>query len=389
MKRSDKRILTTHTGSLPRPDALREMLVRLRAGEDVDNAVRNRLERAAIRESIERQLNAGIDVGNDGEQTRENFFLYMTRRLSGFGGAGWDRPQFADIEKYERHRSQREMESKLRAAVSSRDRIPEAISEVSHISTDPIVSECRTLKVMLESMTSPFAETFMTVPSPGIIARAMRNRFYDSERDYLAAIGRSLKIEYEQVVAHGFILQIDAPDLAMERHMEFKDQPTAKFLEFAEMVIETINSALVNIPSEKVRLHVCWGNYEGAHDCDIELETILPVLLKARVGAYVLPFANARHAHEFKAFRNLPLQEEQVLVAGVIDSLTNVVEHPEVIADRLEQIASVLGDPSKIIAGTDCGFDTAAGSGRVADDIVWAKLVALTEGARRASGRLF
>jgi 5-methyltetrahydropteroyltriglutamate--homocysteine methyltransferase len=355
----------------------------------VDNTVRENLERDAVRESIERQLNVGIDIGNDGEQTRENFFLYMTRRLSGFGGAGWDRPQFADIDKYQRHRAQREMESKLRSAVSSRDRIPEAIGEVSHISTDPIISECKTLKGMLESMRSPFAETFLTVPSPGIIARAMRNRFYESERDYIAAIGRSLKVEYEQVAAHGFVLQIDAPDLAMERHMEFKNQPTSVFIEFAEMVIETINSALVNIPPERVRLHVCWGNYEGAHDCDIELERILPVLLKARVGAYVLPFANARHAHEFKAFRRLPLRDDQVLVAGVIDSLTNVVEHPEVVADRLERIALVVGDPSKVIAGTDCGFDTAAGSGRVADDIVWAKLAALTEGARRASERLF
>jgi 5-methyltetrahydropteroyltriglutamate--homocysteine methyltransferase len=389
MMRSADRILTTHTGSLPRPDALRELFVRRQAGESVDGEALEKMEQAAVRESIDRQVIAGIDVGNDGEQTRENFFLYMTRRLSGFGGDGWDRPLWADVERYPRYRKQREAEQKGKVAVTARDRIPEAISEVHHISVEAVVRECNRLKATLNSVDVPFAETFVTAPSPGIIARAMRNRFYESERDYITAIGKALQIEYEQIVSHGFVLQIDAPDLAVERHMEFKDRPIGDFLNFAETVVEVINDALVNIPPDRVRMHVCWGNYEGPHDCDVELAVILPILLQARVGAFVLPFANPRHAHDFTVFRRQPLGDNQCLVAGVIDTLTNVIEHPQVVADRLERIAAVLDGPTRLIAGTDCGFDTAAGSGRVADDVVWAKLASLAEGARLASQRLF
>ncbi len=197
---------------------------------------------------------------------------------------------------------------------------------------------------------------------------------------YLRALGVALQVEYESIVRHGFLLQIDAPDLALERHITFKDKPVSAFVDFVEQVVTVINTALANIPRDRVRLHVCWGNSESPHDSDVPLEDILPALQHANVGGFVLPFANPRHAHEFKCFAKRPLADDQILVAGVIDSLTNFVEHPEVVADRIERVAAVVGDTTRVLAGTDCGFDTSAGWGRVAEDVVWAKLASLHGG---------
>jgi 5-methyltetrahydropteroyltriglutamate--homocysteine methyltransferase len=185
------------------------------------------------------------------------------------------------------------------------------------------------------------------------------------------------------------VLQIDAPDLAMERHITYQDRPLREFVGFVERVVATINDALVNVPREMVRLHACWGNYEGPHDCDVALPEVLPAIRQAKVGGFVLPFANPRHAHEYRCLKDLPLGDDQLIVAGVIDPLTNFVEHPEVVADRIEQVARAVGDPRRVMAGTDCGFDTSAGRGRVAEDVVWAKLAAMAEGARLATRRLF
>jgi 5-methyltetrahydropteroyltriglutamate--homocysteine methyltransferase len=195
-------------------------------------------------------------------------------------------------------------------------------------------------------------------------------------------------VEYETIVAHGFLLQIDAPDLAMERHITYQDRPLGDFLGFSERVIDTINNALVNVPRERVRLHVCWGNYEGPHDRDVPLEDILPLLQKAKVGGFVLPFANPRHQHEYRVLAKYPLADDQIIAAGVIDDLSGFVEHPEVVADRLERVAQAVGDPRRVLAATDCGFDTSAGMGRVTEDVVWAKFKAMAEGARIASRRL-
>lgn len=388
MQRSDQRILTTHTGSLPRPPELRALYVRRQGGEQVPAAELDATVEVATRRVVERQRAAGIDVGNDGEQGREGFFLYMRERLTGFGG-GWARPLWEDMERYPIFQRQRAEERAARAAVSARDKVPEAVAEVTHVSADPIRRECAGFRSLIESCGRPFAETFMTAPSPGILARAMRNRFYDSERSYLAALARAMRAEYETIVDNGFVLQIDAPDLALERHAAFKGQPLSAFIEFVENAIEALNAALADVPSDRVRMHVCWGNYEGPHDSDVALEDILPVLLKAKVGGLVLPFGNARHGHEYRVLEKHRLRDDQVIVAGVIDTLVNVVEHPEVVADRLERVAKAVGDPRRVLAGTDCGFDTAAGSGRVAEDVVWAKLAALRDGARLASERLF
>ncbi|MBW8270037.1 uroporphyrinogen decarboxylase/cobalamine-independent methonine synthase family protein [Caldovatus aquaticus] len=217
----------------------------------------------------------------------------------------------------------------------------------------------------------------------------MQNRHYDTEQAYLDALGEALRVEYEAIVGAGFLLQLDCPGLALERHCSYRDRPLGGFLGFCERVVATINRAPANVPRERVRLHVCWGNYEGPHDADVPLAEILPVLLAAKVGGLVLPFANPRHAHEYRCLARTPLAEDQVLVAGVIDPLTNFVEHPEVVAERIERIVRAVGDPRRVLAGTDCGFDTAAGRGRVAPDVAWAKLRALAEGARIASARLF
>jgi 5-methyltetrahydropteroyltriglutamate--homocysteine methyltransferase len=276
-----------------------------------------------------------------------------------------------------------------RTQVSSFGGLPKAIGEVRYLDARLIDDECDHFKAVLDEDRSAFAEPFMCAPSPGIVAMAVRNEHYDTLGAYLAALGAALKVEYEAIVRHGFLLQIDAPDLALERHITFKDQPVAAFVGFVEQVVATINAAIANVPRERVRLHVCWGNSESPHDADVPLDDILPALQQANVGGFVLPFANPRHAHEFRCFERHPLADDQILVAGVIDSLTNFVEHPEVVADRLERVAAVVGDPTRVLAGTDCGFDTSAGWGRVAEDVVWAKLASMRDGARLASQRLF
>ncbi len=295
---------------------------------------------------------------------------------------------FADVAQYPGFRDWKTAHDAVGASVSNTARVPEAIGEVRYLDRALVEAECNDFRAALDA-TAGFAEPFMTAPSPGIVAAAMRNAYYDTEDAYLDALGAALRVEYETIVAHGFLLQIDAPDLAMERHLSYQDRPLADFVGFVERVVAVINRALVNIPPDRVRLHACWGNYEGPHDCDVALSEILPAIRQARVGGFVLPFANPRHAHEHRCLHAMPLDQGQVIVAGVIDTLTNFVEHPEVVADRIEAVAAAIGDPRRVIAGTDCGFDTSAGRGRVAEDVVWAKLAALAEGARIASRRLF
>ena len=385
MLHSHGRILTTHTGSLPRPAALTELYVRRARGEAVDAARIESLGKAATGEVVRRQRAAGLDVGNNGEQQREAFFLYVRHRMSGFGG-GWSRRPFADIGRYPGFREWLAARDTSKS-LSNLAGVPQAIGEVRYLGTALIETECADFRSALDAA-GGFAEPFMTAPSPGIIAAAMQNLWYDTEAAYLAALGQALQVEYETIVRHGYLLQIDAPDLALERHVSYQDRPLADFLDFAGRVVATINAALVNIPRERVRMHVCWGNYEAPHDCDVALHEILPAIREAQVGGFVLPFANPRHAHEHRCLAGLELAPDQVIVAGVIDPLTNFVEHPEVVAERIERVAQSLGDPTRVIAGTDCGFDTSAGRGRVAEDVVWAKLAALAEGARIASARL-
>jgi 5-methyltetrahydropteroyltriglutamate--homocysteine methyltransferase len=386
MQSSETRILTTHTGSLPRPEALVRLYVAKARGEAVDAELAE-AGRAALEQAVRQQRDAGIDIGNNGEQQREAFFLYVRSRMSGFGGE-WTRPPRADVERYPAFKAALQRAQTGTVMIDSRERVPTAIGEVRYLDPAPVEAECDDFRDVLTALGNPFVEPFVTAPSPGIVVAALRNDFYPTEDAYLAALGEALRIEYEAIVGHGFLLQLDCPDLAMERHYSYQDRPLSDFLSFVERVVATINAALVNVPRDRVRLHACWGNYEGPHDCDVELQEIMPILRKLKVGGFVLPFANPRHAHEYNVLRDFPLDADQVIVAGVIDSVTNFVEHPKTIAERIERVAEAVGDPKRVIAGTDCGFDTSAGSRRVAEDVVWAKLAALSEGARIASQRL-
>jgi 5-methyltetrahydropteroyltriglutamate--homocysteine methyltransferase len=386
MQLSEHRILTTHTGSLPRPAELVRLYAERAQGKVVDAAEIARAGHAAMRRVIDQQLAAGIDVGNNGEQQREAFFLYVRDRMSGFGGR-WKRWPQADVARYPLFRQARDAQLAGRIAVSNMDP-PKAVGEIRYLDRALVEAECDDFRAALAALERGFAEPFVTAPSPGIIAAAVLNEHYASEDAYLAALGDALKVEYETIVARGFLLQLDCPDLALERHVSYQDRPLADFLGFVERVVATLNRALAEIPRERVRLHVCWGNYEAPHDCDVPLADILPILKQAKVGGFVLPFANPRHGHEYRCLAGA-LDDDQVIVAGVIDTLTNFVEHPEVVAERIENVARVVGDPRRVLAGTDCGFDTSAGMGRVTEDVVWAKLAALSEGARLASERLF
>jgi 5-methyltetrahydropteroyltriglutamate--homocysteine methyltransferase len=377
---SETRILTTHAGSLPRPPELADLHGRRSRGEAVDA---DQLERAisdATAQAIANQVAAGIDIGNDGEQARESFFTYVQHRMSGFGGTS-DRRLFRDLRE---HPDFVELAAPRYARIKvSLTAAPAAIGEVAYLDTREVAAECALVA------DAPFAETFMTAPSPGIIAAAMENRHYASRAEYVRAVGDALRTEYRFIADRGLLLQIDAPDLAMERHTLFADRPVDEFLAWVALVVDTLNRALAGIDPARVRLHVCWGNYEGPHNHDVPFAEIQPLVSEAKVGALVISMANARHEHEYKCFAARPLPPGTALVVGVIDTTNNYVEHPEVVADRIERAATAVGDPRRIIAGTDCGFDTSAGIGDVAPSIVWEKLRALRAGADLATARLF
>jgi len=391
MQRSNDRILTTHTGSLPRPPALTKLYAMRSRGETVDSNEIEHAGHASMLDIVSKQIEAGIDIGNNGEQQREGFFLHVRHRMTGFGGS-WKRWPRADVEGYPVFKRMLEQQSAAKEMVSN-FAPPKVIGDINYVGAAEAVRECTDFREVLEARKRDgkrgFVEAFLTAPSPGIVVAAIRNEHYDTEDAYLAAVGRALQVEYEAIANQGFLLQLDCPDLALEHHISFQDRPIGDFLNFVERVVATINDGLRNIPRERVRMHVCWGNYEGPHDRDVALETILPLIERMNVGALVLPFANPRHAHEVRCLKGKAIADDQVVVAGVIDSTTNFVEHQEVIAERIERVAKALGDPTRVMAGTDCGFDTSAGAGRVAEDIVWAKLAALREGARLASDRLF
>src|SRR4051812_15839822 len=388
MQRSAGRILTTHTGSLPRPSHLTDLYVRRARGETVDRDTVAAAGREAVRAIVPKQVEAGIDVGNDGEQQRDSFFLYLKDRLTGLGGT-WQRPSRADVDRYPQFKKRWLEQAAAQAAVSPNEGLPMAVGDGRYRDARALEAECRDFWGGLAEVPDAFSEAFMKAPSPGIVAAAIRNEHYETLERYLEALADALRVEYEAIVASGFVLQIDAPDLALERHISYKDRPVADFVGFVDAVVAAINRALRNVPRDRVRLHVCWGNSETPHDCDAPLTDILPALQQAKVGGFVLPFASPRHAHEFRCFDKCPLDHDQILVAGVIDPLTNIVEHPEVVADRIERVAQVVGDPTAVLAATDCGFDTSAGWGRVAPDVVWAKLRSLRDGAKLASARLF
>lgn len=384
---AEQRILTSHAGSLPRPADLVQLYARQASGGEIDIAELAASAEAATHWVVAQQKAAGVDIPSDGEQIREGFFLYVQRRMTGFGGS-WQRPSGKELESYPEFAESRRQAMAAKPAVSNFSP-PMATGPVEYADTDANAEEIRVFKSALDRHKSSFSDAFMTAPSPGIVAMAMKNQHYDTFDNYLAAVTDALAIEYRAAIDAGLILQIDAPDLALERHITYADQPVEKFVDFVRKVVSEINRATAGLPRERIRLHVCWGNYESPHDQDVPLHEIIEAIREANVGAFLLPFANPRHQHEINVFRDYPLANDQSLLVGVIDTTTNFVEHPEVIAERLQRAAEVIGDPSRIMAGTDCGFDTSAGMGRVTSDVVWAKLRAMREGADLAASRLF
>jgi 5-methyltetrahydropteroyltriglutamate--homocysteine methyltransferase len=380
MLTSESRILVTHAGSLPRPKALAELHGRRSRGEVIDDEELEAAVADATSACIAAQREVGVDIGNDGEQARESFVTYVQHRMTGFGDSS-HRPLMRDLAEHPDYlelalpRYQR-MKVNLMAA-------PAAIGAVAYKDTTELEKECDLVRH------AGFAETFMTAASPGIVASAMENRFYASREEYVRAVAAALATEYRFITDRGLLLQIDAPDLAMERHTLFADAPLGEFLSWVELVVDATNHALAGIDPGRVRLHVCWGNYEGPHTRDVALDDILPLLYRADVGALVLSMANARHAHEHTCFSRHPLPDGMSLVTGVIDTTSNYVEHEQVVAERIERVAAAVGDPRRVIAATDCGFDTSAGIGDVAPSVVWEKLRALKAGADLATDRMF
>jgi 5-methyltetrahydropteroyltriglutamate--homocysteine methyltransferase len=384
MHRSEQRILTTHVGSLPRNAVLTDLLIRDEAGEAVDPAELRRQSESAVRYVVEQQMASGIDIVNDGEQPRVGFQTYVAQRMKGFGGES-KRPRPRDYTDFPGLAAQLPQRYPRRSKVSN---APQAIADVRYEDLAPAEEECRMFRAALDKLQSSPVESFMTAASPGIIATTLLNAHYDSHEAYVFALAHEMRKEYGLIARH-FMLQIDAPDLALERTVLFQDKSVAEFLKVAETHVAALNEALVGIPRERIRLHCCWGNYDGPHIHDIPLREVLPVLYQAKVGALSIEFANPRHQHEYAALKKAKLPPEFLLLPGVIDSKTNFVEHPEVVANRICEAVDAVGDRSRVIASIDCGFGTFAGSELVAEDVVWAKLKSCREGAELATRRLW
>ncbi len=379
---SRDRILTTHVGSLPRNEKLSDLLVRQEAGEKLDlKALAAEMDRA-VRHVVDKQVSAGIDIGNDGEQQRVGFQTYVPQRMSGFGG----------ISKRRRGREFEEFPELVASLmrrfpqVSKQQNAPECQAELKYLDIKPIENEIGRFKTIAKGK---FAEAFMTAPSPGIVSTTMLNAYYDSHDKYLSAIAREMRNEYLAIHKAGLLLQIDAPDLAMDRTMMYRDLSDTEFVKAVERHVAAINAGIDGIPRDRVRLHICYGNWEGPHIHDVPLATILPALYQARVGALSIEFSNPRHAHEYDALKKHPLPKDMALIPGVVETTSNFVEHPEVVARRIEEAVRAVGERERVIASTDCGFGTFTNREWVIEPAVWLKLRAIRLGADIASSRLW
>jgi 5-methyltetrahydropteroyltriglutamate--homocysteine methyltransferase len=379
MRLSTDRILTTHVGSLPRTQAVTDVLFARAAGHP-DGPGAAATIASAVKEVVQRQADAGIDIVSDGEMSKISYATYVSERLSGFGGdtprePGQDLVEFPGLLKKLADRG-----------ATAKYRRPRCVGPVAVKDTAPLAADLQNLRAAAAAA-SPL-EAFMNAASPGVVALFQPNDFYPTQDQYLEALAEALRPEYEAIVAAGFLLQIDAPDLGMGRHTMYRDRTEEEFTGLAARHIEVLNHALRNVPADRVRMHVCWGNYEGPHHHDIPLARLLPVVLRAKPQALLFEAANPRHAHEWAVFEDVSLPEEKVLIPGVISSTTNYVEHPLLVAERLERLAAIVGR-ERVIGGSDCGYGTFAGFGPVEPDIVYLKLASLVEGARIASARLW
>jgi 5-methyltetrahydropteroyltriglutamate--homocysteine methyltransferase len=381
---SRDRILATHVGSLPRNEALSEMLIDREEGKPLDERqLADEMDRA-VRHVIANQAEAGIDIGNDGEQQRVGFQTYVPRRMSGFAGES-KRRRGRDFEEFPA------LVQDLMRRFPKRSRMqnaPEAQAELHYLDSSALTQEIDRFQRNAQAA-GAFVETFVTAPSPGIISTTMLNAYYDSQQSYLTALAREMRNEYLAIHRAGLVLQIDAPDLAMDRSMFYRDLSDGEFVKAAEMHVAAINQGIEGIPRDRVRLHCCWGNWNGPHMYDVALDLILPVLYQANIGALSIEFGNPRHQHELEALRRNKLPDHMLLLPGVVESNSNIVEHPEVVARRLEEAVSVVGDRERVVASADCGFGTFTNREYVIEPVVWLKLKALRQGADIASARLW
>jgi 5-methyltetrahydropteroyltriglutamate--homocysteine methyltransferase len=371
------RILTTHVGSLPRPDDVVEQVRAEDQGEEVDRAEYERVIGAAVAQRVRDQADAGVDLVSDGEMSKIGYATYIRHRLSGFEVGDVPRATPADLDAYPSFRDRL-----AKAGATAKYLRPICRGPITYEHTEPLQQDLAHLRAAVDAV--DVSGGFMNAPSPGVIALFQPNEFYGTLDEYLDALADAMKTEYEGIVEAGFSLQIDAPDLAMGRHIMYRDEPDQVFVDATERHVAAINRALADVPADRVRLHVCWGNYEGPHHLDIPVAAIMEHILEAKPSTILFEAANPRHEHEWTAWRDAAIPDDKVLAPGVISSTSNYIEHPELIAQRLGHFIDIVG-PERVIAGTDCGFGTWSGFGPIDQSICWAKLRSLREGADLAA----
>ncbi|MEM1176306.1 MAG: cobalamin-independent methionine synthase II family protein [Pseudomonadota bacterium] len=378
MKTSEQRILTTHVGSLPRSKAVTDVVFALEKGETPDGA--ETVIRDAVQDVVAKQVSTGVDLVSDGEMSKISYATYIKDRITGFDGDSARQPP-SDLEEFPSF-----LERQASSGGTPTYRRPCCVGEIRVKDTGPAETDIDNMVTAMQA--SPPTEGFMNAASPGVIALFQPNEHYETHEAYLFALADAMAVEYKAIVDAGLVLQLDSPDLGLGRHMLFKGKPDAEYADQARLHVDALNHALRDIPKDRVRLHVCWGNYEGPHHHDAPMELVLPIALEAKVGALLFESSNPRHAHEWEVFAAADLPDDLVLVPGVIDSTTNFIEHPKLVAERILRFANIVGR-ERVIAGTDCGFSTFAGFGAVDENIVYAKLGAMVEGAAIASGKLW
>lgn len=380
MKTSTDRILTTHVGSLPRSKAVTDLVFAKEQGKGVDQEIFNHTIKDAVDAVVARQKKNGVDIVSDGEMSKISYATYIKDRITGFAGDSPRNPP-KDLEEFPGF-----LKRAAKGGGTPTYSRPCCVSDIQVQSTLPLEEDIANLQAALDKYQP--TDAFMNAASPGVIALFLPNKHYKTQDEYLAALAEAMRVEYEAIVKAGFILQLDSPDLGLGRHMMFKDKPESEYVKLAEQHVEVLNHALRNIPADRVRMHVCFGNYEGPHHHDAPMSLVLPIALKAKPQGLLFETSNPRHAHEWVVFRDADIPDDKILIPGVLDSTTNFIEHPELVAQRIERFANIVGK-ERVIAGTDCGFSTFAGYGSVDEDIVYAKLAAMAEGAAIASGRLW
>ena len=381
MKNSSERILTTHVGSLPRSQAVTDVVfAHENSGAPDFSAAESATLATEVVEVVRRQVAAGVDVVSDGELSKISYATYIKDRITGFEG---DTPREPGLDLIEFPRLLKKLAD---SGATARYKRPRCVGPVAVKSLEPVRADIERLKNAVAAG-SP-VEAFMNAASPGVIALFQPNEYYPTQDDYLVAVAEAMSAEYEQIVKSGILLQIDAPDLGMGRHTMYKRRSLEEYLQLAQRHVEILNHALRNVPADRVRMHVCWGNYEGPHHHDVPMELLLPIVLKAKPQALLFEGANPRHAHEWTVFRDAKIPDDKILIPGVLSSTTNYVEHPLLVAERLGRFADIVGR-ERVLAGSDCGFSTFAGFGPVDPDITYMKLEAMAQGARIASERLW